>query len=42
MSATFFGSVSMQKGKEQSGLDFFQIATTTKNSVFIVWFLVTG
>ena len=42
MSALFFVIVSMQKEKERFGLVFFQIATTTKKLVFIIWFLVTG
>ena len=42
MSALFFVIVSMQKEKERFGLVFFQIATTTKNLVFIISFLVTG
>ena len=40
MSAIFFVIVSMQKEKEKSGLVFFQIATTTKKLVLIIWFLV--
>ena len=40
MSAIYFVIVSMQKKKGQFGLVSFQIATTTKKLVLIIWFLV--